>query len=269
MPSRPLIVTSDNLSLAWGAALKEVVARRNGAAVPLLVSVFGFTGELPAETESIRAALNGLLKTHGCPSCDETGSTIFPYRYWNSMGRPVRQMLYDWYLLRRLPRMKALDPKNAYGTYFERMIASTGVKRKGRKQTLKGTNQLEFVIELCSKYLKRGHLPRQSALQLSIFDPAKDHTGQALRGFPCLQQVSVSCTRTDVTINAFYPVQYMFERAYGNYLGLAHLGHFVAHELGLRMTRLNCFTAIPEMGELSLRSLRPLLDVVSSETPDA
>ncbi len=268
MHSEPIVVASDNLSLAWGTALREVVARRNRGAVPLVVSVAGYEGELPPETEPIRVALNALLKAHGCPSCDETASTIFPYRYWNSRGRPVRRDLYDWYRLRRLPRMRALDRKNAYGTYFERMIASTGLKRTGDKEVRKETNQLEFVINLCSKYLKRGRLPRQSALQLSIFDPAKDHTGQALRGFPCLQQVSISCTHDGVAVNGFYAVQYLFERAYGNYLGLAQLGHFIAHELGVAMTGMNCFTAIPELGEASLGALRPLLDVVSCETRD-
>lgn len=266
MPNRAIAVTSDNLSLAWGAALSQVVAGRKQPS-PLLVSVFGYKGALPEESTSIRKALNALLKEQGRPSCDETGSTIFPHRHWESAGRPARKELYDWYLKRRLPKLKALDRKNAYGTYFERMIASTGFKKRGREFNYTEVNQLEFVIQLWKKHLDAKRLPRQSALQLSIFDPAKDHTGQALRGFPCLQQVSFSCAQDTVTLNAFYPVQYMFERAYGNYLGLVHLGHFVAHELGLRLTRLNCFTAVPEVGEVSLRELQPLLSLIAAETP--
>ena len=45
-------------------------------------------------------------------------------------------------------------------------------------------------------------------------------------------------------------------RAYGNYLGLCHLGHFMAHELGLELVRVNCFIARPELGDITKSVLR-------------
>lgn len=63
-------------------------------------------------------------------------------------------------------------------------MASTGLTREGRRDV----NQLQHVVGL----LRRKPRPRKSALQLACFDPAKDHTGQPVRGFPCLQQVSVA-----------------------------------------------------------------------------
>ena len=98
----------------------------------------------------------------------------------------------------------------------------------------------------------KGKRPRQSALQLACFDPAKDHTGSALAGFPCLQQVSLTYKESGtLEINAYYPTQYMLERAYGNYLGLCQLGHFIAHQLGVRLTGFTCFVGNPEVGNVN------------------
>ena len=54
-----------------------------------------------------------------------------------------------------------------------------------------------------------------------------------------------------MNVNAFYATQYAFERAYGNYLGLCRLGHFVAHELKLTLDRVTCFTGIMLRDKLS------------------
>jgi hypothetical protein len=95
---------------------------------------------------------------------------------------------------------------------------------------------LAHVLEIWRKGDQKGRRPRQSALQLACFDPAKDHTGAALAGFPCLQQVSLTYKEErTLEINAYYPTQYMVERAYGNYLGLCQLGHFIAHQLNVRL----------------------------------
>jgi hypothetical protein len=53
-------------------------------------------------------------------------------------------------------------------------------------------------------------------------------------------------------------MQYLFERAYGNYLGLARLGEFMAHEMGLRLERVVCFSAVAKL-EVSLSQVKPLL----------
>ena len=55
-----------------------------------------------------------------------------------------------------------------------------------------------------------------------------------------------------LSLNAFYATQQLFIKAYGNWLGLMRLGHFVAGETGLTFDRLNCFAGIQKM-ELSNR----------------
>ena len=137
------------------------------------------------------------------------------------------------------------------------MMAFSGVKRDKPKQV----DQLSFVIGLLKHRARRW--PRQSALQISCFDPAKDHTGQPVRGFPCLQQVSVVHDgQGSFALSAYYPTQYIFDRGYGNYLGLCHLGVFIAYETGLKFVRLNCFIGRPELGTASKDSLRPLIKLI-------
>ena len=100
-------------------------------------------------------------------------------------------------------------------------------------------------------------------LQAATFDPKVDHTKAALRGFPCLQQVSFA-VQDDKTIavNGFYAFQYIGKRAYGNYVGLCRLGHFVAHELGTELSRMTCFSGIAkrDIGTIKLRRVIDHLD---------
>lgn len=88
---------------------------------------------------------------------------------WNRRGRPSCREFSNFCVDQFVPRLKALDSRNRYGTYFERMMRFTGA-RNGR---LGSVNQLEFVIGL----LKRQRKSRHSALQITCFDPVKDHTG--------------------------------------------------------------------------------------------
>lgn len=52
-------------------------------------------------------------------------------------------------------------------------------------------------------------------------------------------------------MNAFYATQYIFAKAYGNYLGLAQLGAFMAREMGLRLARLNVTVGVAKLAGVS------------------
>jgi hypothetical protein len=86
------------------------------------------------------------------------------------------------------------------------------------------------------------------ALQASIYDPVRDQT-EARQHFPCLQHVAFvpDFTRKTISLNAFYAMQLLFAKAYGNWLGLMRLGTFVGGQVGLRFDRLHCFTGIQKM----------------------
>jgi hypothetical protein len=247
----PLAFEEQNLSLAWGRALLHVIDNPEHALAPLTISVSGFENEQPLEDREIRQALDVYLASRDKKFvCKVSGLTIFPHDTWIRRGRPAVHDFSEWYLTKYFPRLQARDSHNNRGTYFERMIRYCG-NRKCRDNELefREVNQLEHIIDIWKRSREKGRSPRRSALQVSIFDPAKDHTGSALLGFPCLQQVSFSYDQFDcLAVNAFYPTQYIVDRAYGNYLGLCHLGAFMAREMGLSFSRVSCYIGQPELG---------------------
>ena len=88
--------------------------------------------------------------------------------------------------------------------------------------------------------------------QASIFDPARDQITSAQLGFPCLQHISfVPHKKGTLTLNAFYATQQIFEKAYGNYLGLCRLGEFMAHEMGLTFEQMNCFIGVAKIDTIT------------------
>ena len=256
----PEVLSAENLSHGWGKIFCRLMEPGSKALQPILLSISGFTDGKASEDVAIRGAVDTALSATGKYSCAVSAMTIFPYKHWLRQNHPPRQELFEWYLNQILPRLKARDRRNCSGTYFERMISFQGAKRVRRNLEPASKNQLEHIIAVWQRDAAKHSRPRHSALQVSCFDPVKDHTGQKLRGFPCLQQVSFGYDdEGGLAVSAFYPTQYIFDRAYGNYLGLANLGEFMAHEMGLRMTRLNCFIAHPELGNgVTKESLRDL-----------
>jgi hypothetical protein len=80
-----------------------------------------------------------------------------------------------------------------------------------------------------------------------------------------MQQVAFAPYGNDeLAVTGFYAKQYLFERAYGNYLGLCNLGRFVAHELGLRLTKVTCVAGVATMGNIKKRDLEDLLQELKS-----
>jgi hypothetical protein len=263
----PEIIIDTNLSFGWGRAFLRAMSEET--LPPLMISVTGFMDSVPSENDDIRRMLDHALAAQNKYDTDVSAITIFPYKHWIRSGKASRHELYDWYLKQYLPRLKARDINNRYGTYFERMIAFQGSRKKNNGFELHTKNQLEQIIDDWNRPRPHPKRPRQSALQAACLDPAKDLTGQSVRGFPCLQQVSFNYDdEGGLAVNAYYPSQYIFDRAYGNYLGLSQLGHFMAHELGLTMVRLNCFVARPELGGIqSKAALKPLVECIRQFLP--
>ena len=230
---RTLTIEEDNLSVAWAQALLHVL--KAGEITPLTVVIRGFAKGKPMEVTPLRRLLDRALDTEKkALSCHEVANTIFPISLWNPAAD--RQQLYERYL-RIMPRVLRYR-LNRYGVYFQRLIAYD------HDDAYKdGFNQLEHIIQTW-----HGGNHRRSALQAAIFDPRKDHTNQRMRGFPCLQQVAFAPQGANgLMVTGLYATQYIFERAYGNYLGLCRLGRFMAQEMGKQLTQVNC-VASPAKG---------------------
>ena len=224
--SSSLSIEEDNLSVAWAKAFIRVVDA--GEIAPLTVVIRGFADGEPMDVAPIRQLLDDALGAEEkALSCHEVANTIFPQSLWNP--RAKRQQLYERYL-RIMPRVLR-DRRNWHGVYFQRLIAF------GHNSAYEGgVNQLEHIIQTW-----HGGNHRRTALQAAIFDPCRDHTNQRQRGFPCLQQVAFAPQGADgLAVTGFYATQYIFKRAYGNYLGLCRLGRFMAQEMGRQLTQVTC-----------------------------
>jgi hypothetical protein len=248
MTTREFIV-DENLSYAWARAVRPMVGRGAVAEIaPLCVSITGFDDGVAREDLSIRDALDGSLAAANKQDCHTVANTLFPESLWNPSA--PRSVFFERYGF-SLPRLLKASKKNRHGMYFQRLI-------EGGPAT--HPNQLDFVIET---YLSRKGV-RRSALQVAVYNSQLDQTKAAQRGFPCLQHVTFAPVGGDLNVNAFYATQYAFERAYGNYLGLCRLGRFVAHELGLTLARVTCFTGIMLRDGMPAASKKKLADAIDA-----
>lgn len=249
--TKPLLVDQSNLSLAW-AETYLAIRRTSGHRIsPLSLTFTGFEKAEPVEDAEIRKTLDAALADSGKPSIQTVANTIFPQVLWRR-AKGDRQALYAAYR-ESLPDFVALESQqNKRGLYFARLTAFGLDHKTGEPlpQYPAGSlqedgNQLEVIIKKC----KKGVLAIK--LQASVFDPARDHVDDPRLGFPCLQHVTFIPHFADNTIvmNAFYATQQLFVRGYGNYLGLARLGLFVAGQTGLALDRVTCFVGVEKMDD--------------------
>lgn len=180
------------------------------------------------EDAKIRHSLDRTLKKMGQSRVRTVAGTIFPLSLWNpARGRDLLFKRFDRVYLHGVKQCGA----NKYGHYFRRLT------KFGPEEI----NQLDKIIRF---YQSGNH--RRSALQAAIFSPTDDLKNQRQRGFPCLQHVVFCPYENEGTLElfAFYATQNIFEKAYGNYLGLYNLGSFMAHEMELRLTRVTCIASV-------------------------
>lgn len=247
--NRPILIDQPDLSRAWAEAFLAVRATPGHRLAPLTLTFTGFDRDEIAEDLSIRSALEASISDAGLQKIQTVANTIFPQALW-LQAKGDRKALYETYR-ENLPDYVALEPnKNRKGLYFGRLIAYDFDHKTGKRLAYappeaipEGGNQLEFIIQRCKKGV------RVSEFQAAIFDPARDHTKAAQLGFPCLQHVTfVPCfSEGTLMLNSFYATQQLFAKGYGNFLGLARLGLFVAGQVGLALTRVTCFVAVEKM----------------------
>jgi hypothetical protein len=237
--ARPILIEDANLSWAWARVLLHIQANAGRTISPLIVSIHGFDGTgKPQEDPVLRVDLDALLAKADEWDVETVAFTIFPERMWKIAGGD-RQALFKLYK-GAFPRFQARNRKlNGKGLYFERLTMFGEGACDG--------NQLEFIIQASTE--RDG--VRDSMLQAAVFDPKRDHTKSALLGFPCLQHVSFVPTGEGLVMNAFYATQQLFNKAYGNYLGLARLCAFMAKELGTKPACLNVYIGVAKLEKIA------------------
>ena len=241
MSNSPILIEDSNLSNAWLRVLKLILDNPGKEITPLLLSITNFE-----ESPAFRKKLNLHLNSNGMATVETVSETIFPISLYKYLDEN-RVELYNLYM-ENFDRLKKIDASNKSGTYFQRMIAYDYINSP--------INQLEQII----MSLKTNKIKRRSKLQISIFDPLKDHKTAVFQGFPCLQHVTFyKSNEGGLVLNAFYALQFFYRRAYGNWLGLINLGKFVAKESGLTFERLNCYVGVEYLDEINKKEAKFLL----------
>lgn len=252
-------IEETSISRAWARVLIELLKTPGGEATPLTLSATGITPSSVTECEALKSILDEILLGLDLLRTEHVAFTIFPYRLWTIVGGD-RQALYAVYK-QAFPHYQAQDPDaNGRGLYFERLIAFD--------EKSSTSNQLEWMI---TEFNSRKGV-RRSMFQASIFDPRRDHVRNAQLGFPCLQHLSFVPNGKELIVNAFYATQQMLNKAYGNYLGLARLGGFLAKEFGLETVRLNVFVGVAKLEKLGktdpeMSKLRAAAEACLAEPP--
>lgn len=255
----PFLVNDTDLSRAWAKILLHIVDNPGDEISPLIVSVTGFDEcGTPTETAGVRTALDALLLGEGHRDSEDVAFTIFPQRLWQ-LARGNREKLFKIYR-DAFPRYQAMNRSaNRRGLYFQRLISYGRGRCDG--------NQLEWIL---SQFHGRKNV-RRSMFQASIFDPGRDHIPDAQLQFPCMQHVSFEPTSEGLVVNAFYATQQLFVKAYGNYLGIAQLGAFMAHEMKIPLFRMNISIGVAKFEGIGKTNpaLTPLLTAARASIASA
>jgi hypothetical protein len=240
------MIAGFGLAESWSKAFLELLHAPSHEVSPLFLRIAAADGNhLLNEDPGLRAALDALLATNDkYKSVDTIANTIFPQTRWLIAGQNRSEFFAKYN--RDYPRIKRLDIQNRKGTYFGRMVEPIAGVPEG---------QLEHIIGIYSR------LPSavRMKLQLSIFDPIRDHERGARPSFPCMQQISFAPHDATLDVNAFYASQQFLLKGYGNYLGLTRLGQFMASQMGLQLRSVNVFAGIAKIDVSRSSEFRKLI----------
>jgi len=230
------LIKGATISGVWSQMFNMVMNNPGKELSPLLIMLQNVN---PVESEVgdiVSTKLNEVYLKRKLNNINTVANTIFPLSL-HRLARFDRERFFSNYL-NLVPRMKAIDTRNRNGLYFERLIDFDGTRN---------INQLKFII---NEFTARTGV-RRSLLQASIFDPKRDHTRQAQVSFPCLQHVSFINQGSKLYVNAFYATQQLFDKAYGNLLGLVRLGNFMSREMNLTLGGVNCYVGVEKLERIT------------------
>ena len=227
-----LFVTPD-IGTAWLMACRHLISRSTTKSGRQSWDLAVEVTDPTLEPAAVRSVLDAELQRLGLPSVATVANTIFPSSLWRSSGS--RREFFERYRS-MVPRLRAFR-KNRHGLYFDRLTAWP----PGGAEPL---NQVDRVIEriISERAPGGGHL--RFVYDMSVFSPGEDPRPM---GFPCLAYLNVKVDGDVLRLTAHYRNHYFVERAYGNYLGLAHLQAFIAHETNLDLGPLTCISGHAEL----------------------
>ena len=242
------LVVAGNLSQAWLETTKDIRAS-SGEAFHTLTRI----ADPMAEDPVIRDAYDDLLRALGFPSAETVANTIFPSAMAARAATPTE--LVARYV--GIPRVAAIpaQPKGhllrpdrglPQPRWTSRSTRAAG-RQVGFELATPGPMSARYEVGVAiadegehdhsSTHLdgdgrSSAETGRTEAAEVAvpIFAPHKD---TSRRAFPCLSLLSFQLDHDRVHLSAQYRYEYLVEKGYGNYLGLARLLKYVANSVGL------------------------------------
>jgi thymidylate synthase len=215
-------VEASTLSEGWLGAASLLRNAPGKKAVHLMVRIVDPT----AEVDEIRAAAAELMTAEGKRAPIETvRTTIFPARW--AERHPAPEDLAVHY--RENYSELCGFAQNQHGTYFGRVVA---YPRDEAEEDL--ADQLNETVQKLIKEQIQGN--KSSRYEINIYN--ERHDGQRSMGFPCLAHLSVHMHEEVLHMQAVYRNEFIVERGYGNFLGVAELQAFIAKSVGLEIGEL-------------------------------
>lgn len=261
------MINEQNLSLGWLTAVEHLL-ECGGKDVNLVVTI----RDTNEEDSGIRQSLDRFIATRrekvvslstrrekvvSLSPISTVANTIFPQAlYHPELGNRAQQHLYQSYEQGYTvsSRLRA----NCYGTYFHRMIAWPGqpgeINQLERlitrlKRQLQGSASLSSIYELATSEVEEAIEEASSTIEetaeIKIYLPECD-SGR-IRGFPCLSHISLTLFEKRLHLTAVYRNQHFLRKAYGNYLGLSRLLHFICQEASCQPGELMCIATHADM----------------------
>jgi hypothetical protein len=259
-----LVVEHDDISTAWLEALSRLLESGDGKAVHLAVCI---RHPQQPEDPGIRAALDDFIekareRRPRLWPVSTVANTIFPQAFYQPHSEHPRERLYELHgKAQRIQDRLGRESEN----YFNRLAA---YPTPGREPF----NQLEYIVERLIKQRKPRKGGRGGALSsayetgltipdgadLRVQAPGQDRNTM---GFPCLSHISFTLEHDRLNLAALYRNQYFVARAYGNYLGLARIGTFIAQEVGIDLGEIVCIAthADAEYGDFGKTAIDALV----------
>lgn len=254
-----------NLSIAWIQALEAMLGLPGRSAVNFCVRVGADAPEL--EDARIRAIADRFLRDGGLQSVASIRNTIFPLAWARRIVEPSE--LAEFY--REQYETIRRFPKNRAGTYFGRVVAYP-MGRANHEDPFDQLTDLVDKLRAESAVKAGGRRARKlsSRYQINIWKPGDIPNG---RGFPCLAHIAFHLVDGRLHLLAQYRNQYLIERAYGNYLGLAQLQQYVAAAVGLtagELTVIAGHASLDTHGPVNIAAIRSAIaDVTADEHVDS
>lgn len=247
-----MFLAAKDVSTAWLAAVEYLNALPNRSASNLVVAIDDPTREYPAVRQSVDRYIDNRRKERrSIQRISTVANTIFPI----SLYRPQMQDMAraHLYTMEELGRPLSKRRNRGRSNYFERMV--------NYPSTLGPVNQLERSVLRLRSMRDRGNRNAQ-AFEIGLLAPGEDGAVDGVHpdvanalaiyapgldnseiGFPCLSHVSVTLAEGRLNLAALYRNHDFLGRAYGNYLGLGRIAHFLAQESGWAIGELVCVSS--------------------------